>query len=120
MQVYGTLQSAVDAVKNGETIKLYEDGQKAVVKRTVSFTVDPSYTDKESGETKSYKYTITLGDNCTRKYTGNENEWNITYTAPVSKKSPNTGDNSELGIFAVAGLISAVGVAFVLRRKHSM
>ena len=120
MQVYGTLQSAVDAVKNGETIKLYKDGEKAVVKRTVSFKVDPSYTDKESGETKSYNYTITLGDNCTRKDTGNENEWNITYTAPVSKKSPNTGDNSELGIFAVAGLISAVGVALVLRRKHSM
>ena len=120
MQVYGTLQSAVDAVKNGETIKLYEDGQKAVVKRTVSFTVDPSYTDKESGATKNYNYTITLGDNCTRKDTGNENEWNITYTAPVSKKSPNTGDNNELGIFAVAGLISAVGVALVLRRKHSM
>ena len=120
MQVYGTLQSAVDAVKNGETIKLYEDGQKAVVKRTVSFKVDPSYTDKESSETKSYNYTIALGDNCTRKDTGNENEWNITYTAPVSKKSPNTGDNNELGIFAVAGLISAVGVALVLRRKHSM
>ena len=119
-QGYTTLQSAVDAVKNGETIKLYEDGQKAVVKRTVSFKVDPSYTDKESGETKNYNYTITLGDNCTRKDTGNENEWNITYTAPVSKKSPNTGDNSELGIFAVAGLISAVGAALVLRRKHSM
>ena len=119
MQVYGTLQSAVDAVKNGETIKLYKDGEKAVVKRTVSFKVDPSYIDKESGATKNYNYTITLGDNCTRKDTGNENEWNITYTAPVSKKSPNTGDNSELGIFAVAGLISAVGVALLLRRKQS-
>ena len=35
-------------------------------------------------------------------------------------KSPATGDNSELGLFAVAGLISAVGVALVLRRKQSM
>ena len=38
---------------------------------------------------------------------------------PLTEKSPATGDNSELGIFAVAGLISAVGVALVLRRKQS-
>ena len=35
-------------------------------------------------------------------------------------KSPATGDNNELGLFAVAGLISALGVALMLRRKHSM
>ena len=41
---------------------------------------------------------------------------------PLTEKAttPATGDNSELGIFAVAGLISAVGVALVLRRKQSM
>ena len=118
-QVYVSLQSAVDAVKNGETIKLNKDGQTAEVKRTVSFIVDPSYTDKE-GLKKSYNYTITLGDRCIRNTTENENEWDIIYTAPVKTKSPATADESTPGIFAVAGLISAVGVALLLRRKQSM
>ena len=118
-QVYVSLQAAVDAVKNGETIKLNKDGQTAEVKRTVSFIVDPSYTDKE-GLKKSYNYTITLGDRCIRNTTENENEWDIIYTAPVKTKSPATADESELGVFAVAGLISAVGVALLLRRKQSM
>ena len=39
---------------------------------------------------------------------------------PLAEKSPVTGDNNELGLFAVAGLISALGVALMLRRKHSM
>ena len=41
---------------------------------------------------------------------------------PLTEKAttPATGDNSELGLFAVAGLISAVGVALLLRRKQSM
>ena len=101
-QVYVSLQAAVDAVKNGETIKLNKDGQTAEVKRTVSFIVDPSYTDKE-GLKKSYNYTITLGDRCIRNTTENENEWDIIYTAPVKTKSPATADECELGIFAVAG-----------------
>ena len=46
------------------------------------------------------------------------------YYGPLTEtektKAPATGDNSELGLFAVAGLISAVGVALVLRRKQSM
>ena len=39
---------------------------------------------------------------------------------PLAEKSPVTGDNNELGLFAVAGLISALGVALMLRREHSM
>ena len=39
---------------------------------------------------------------------------------PLAEKSPATGDNNELGLFAVTGLISALGVALMLRRKHSM
>ena len=107
-----------------------KDGETAVVRRTVSFTVDPSYKDAD-GSTKNYTYTITLGDGTTRNKTGNENEWSTVYTAPAkadtakagtakTAKAPATGDNSELGLFAVAGLISAVGVALVLRRKQSM
>ena len=46
------------------------------------------------------------------------------YYGPLTEaekaKSPATGDNNELGLFAVAGLISVAGVAFMLRRKHSM
>ena len=50
-------------------------------------------------------------------------EVDMTYdplTETEKAKSPATGDNSELGLFAVAGLISAVGVALLLRRKQSM
>ena len=42
------------------------------------------------------------------------------FFGPLAEKSPVTGDNNELGLFAVAGLISALGVALMLRRKHSM
>ena len=41
-------------------------------------------------------------------------------TEAEKAKSPATGDNNELGLFAVAGLISVAGVALMLRRKHSM
>ena len=44
----------------------------------------------------------------------------VKYFGPLAEKSPATGDNNELGLFAVAGLISALGVALMLRRKHSM
>ena len=37
--VYATLQDAVNAVKNGETIKLLANGQTATVAKTVTFTV---------------------------------------------------------------------------------
>lgn len=37
--VYATLQDAVNAVKNGETIKLLADNQTATVAKTVTFTV---------------------------------------------------------------------------------
>ena len=132
-QVYPTLQAAVDAAKDGDVIKLMKDGETAVVKRTVSFKVDPSY--EKDGNKGNYTYTITLGDGTTRNKTDNENEWSTVYTAPAGEtekadtakagtaktaKAPATGDNSELGLFAVAGLISAVGVALLLRRKQSM
>ncbi len=113
MQVYPSLQAAVDAAKNGDIIKLHKDGEKATVKRTIKFIVDPSKGDTQ----ESYKYTINLGDGCTRKATDNVNEWNIVYTAP---KSPVTADNSELGLFAVVGLISVAAVALILNRKRSM
>ncbi len=113
-QGYTSLQAAVDAAKNGDTIKLLKDGEKATVKRTVKFIVDPSKGDTE----ESYKYTINLGERCTRTKTDNVNEWNIVYTAPA--KSPATGDNNELGLFAVVGLISVAAVALVLNRKRSM
>ena len=128
-QVYPTLQSAIDAAKDGDVIKLMKDGETAVVKRTVSFKVDPSY--EKDGNKGNYTYTITLGDGTTRNKTDNDNEWSTVYTAPAkadtakagtakTAKAPATGDNSELGLFAVAGLTSAVGVAPLLRRKQSM
>ena len=128
-QVYPTLQAAVDAAKDGDVIKLMKDGETAVVRRTVSFTVDPSYKGADDS-TGNYTYTITLGDGTTRNKTDNENEWSTVYTAPAkadtakagtakTASSPLTGDNSELGLFAVVGLISAVGVALLLRRKQS-
>ena len=132
-KVYPTLQAAIDAAKDGDVIKLMKDGETAVVKRTVSFKVDPSY--EKDGNKGNYTYTITLGDGTTRNKTDNENEWSTVYTAPAGEtekadtakagtaktaKAPATGDSSELGLFAVAGLISAVGVALLLRRKQSM
>ena len=60
-------------------------------------------------------------------YCGSDKSKEVEFTLLVTHttksddaKSPATGDNNELGLFAFAGLISAVGVAFVLRRKHSM
>ena len=60
-------------------------------------------------------------------YCGSDKSKEVEFTLLVTHttksddaKSPATGDNNELGLFAFAGLISAVGVAFMLRRKHSM
>ena len=70
--VYPTLQAAVDAAKNGETIKILKDNETAVVNRTVKFTVNPD----------GMKYTITLGANCTDK-DKTDNVFDVVYTAPV-------------------------------------
>ncbi len=70
--VYPTLQAAVDAVSDGQTIKILKAGETAVVNRTVKFTVDP-------GEKT---YTITLGANCTDK-DNSDNVFDVVYTAPV-------------------------------------
>jgi LPXTG-motif cell wall-anchored protein len=60
-------------------------------------------------------------------YCGSDKSKEVEFTLLVTHttksddaKSPATGDESELGLFAFAGLISAVGFAFMLRRKHSM
>ena len=60
-------------------------------------------------------------------YCGSDKSKEVEFTLLVTHatksddaKSPATGDNKELGLFAFAGLISAIGVAFMLRRKHSM
>lgn len=70
--VYPTLQAAVDAAKNGETIKILKDNETAVVNRTVKFTVEPD----------GKPYTINLGAYCTDKDEA-ENVFDVVYTAPV-------------------------------------
>ena len=69
--VYPTLQAAVDAVSNGQTIKILKAGETAVVNRTVKFTVDPD----------GNAYTINLGANCTDK-DETANVFDVVYTAP--------------------------------------
>ena len=69
---YATLQEAVDAVQDGQTITLRKDAGEATVSRTVKFTVAPS----------TYSYTINLGANCTNA-SETAHEYDITYTAPV-------------------------------------
>ena len=70
--VYPTLQAAVDAVSNGQTIKILKADETAVVNRTVKFTVAPD----------GKAYTINLGAYCTDKDEA-ANVFDIVYTTPV-------------------------------------
>ena len=76
-QNYPTLQAAVDAVKNGETIKLLKSDGTATVNRTVKFTVD------RNGENT---YTINLGSYCTDKDEGAD-VYDVVYDRPSSGSS---------------------------------
>lgn len=73
---YSTLQAAVDAVKDGETINILKAYETATVNRTVNFTVMPN------GNT----YTIAAGSNSKNSST-EANTYNITYTAPAAPVS---------------------------------
>lgn len=71
---YATLQEAVDAVQNGQTIVLLKDKQNATVTRTVTFTVQ-----SEAG--KGYTETITAGAGTTGGK-GEDGRYSFTYTRP--------------------------------------
>lgn len=84
-KVYPTLQAAVDAVQNGETIKILKDGETATVSgRSVNFTV------KTDGKT----YTINLGSNCKNNATETD-KYDIVYSRPSS------GSGSSVTTYAV-------------------
>ncbi len=74
---YETLQDAVDAAQNGQTIKLEKDDitESAIVSRTVSFTLDKNSKNGFTG-------TIKAGANTTLKQ--NNDKYDFTYTRPSS------------------------------------
>ena len=75
---YDTLQEAVDAVENGQTITLLKTGESAAVTKTVTFTVV-----NEGGN--SYTATITAGANTTAASSNPDSgtgTYSFTYTAP--------------------------------------
>ena len=79
--------------------------------------------DEDSGYVISDDITVTLnGKKLSNDEAIHDEGWVevIKVFGPLAEKSPATGDNNELGLFAVAGLISVAGVALMLRRKHSM
>ena len=79
--------------------------------------------DEDSGYVISDDITVTLnGKKLSDDEAIHDEGWVevIKVFGPLAEKSPATGDNNELGLFAVAGLISVAGVALMLRRKHSM
>ena len=75
---YKTLQDAVDAVKDNETIKIMKADQKATVSRTVMFTVDPN----------NFNYTIDLGSGYRNRESGD------TYDIYRKSSSDNTSGGS--------------------------
>ena len=82
--VYPTLQAAVDAVQDGQTIGILKADQTATVNRTVKFTVEPA----------GKNYTISLGGNCTDKDT-TEHVFDVVYTAPSGGSSSSYTVNVE-------------------------
>ena len=91
---YASLQDAVNAVQNGQSIKVLKGSQSAVVSRTISFTLD------ENGQTGT---SVTAGANTTRAITGTT--YSFTYTAPAST---GTGSVSTYAITAAAGANGAI------------
>ena len=73
---YESLQAAVDAVQNDETITILKAGGTAMVGRTVKFTVNPD----------GKAYSITLDSYCTDK-DANENVFDVVYSVPSSGSS---------------------------------
>ena len=82
---YTTLQDAVNAVKDGETITLTQDAGSATVNRTVSFNV-------EKGD---FTYEIKIGGNS--KNSGTDDSYEVVYTAPrhSSSSKSSTVDKTE-------------------------
>ena len=74
---YESLQAAVDAVQNNETITILKAGGTATVSRTVKFTVV---------DTGNLGYTIRLGSYCTDR-DANVNVFDVVYSAPSSSSS---------------------------------
>ena len=82
---YDTLQDAVDAVQNDETIEILKDGETAMVSgRSVKFTVNPN----------SHTYTINLGSHCKNNATETDT-YDIVYSRPSS------GSGSSVTTYAV-------------------
>ncbi|MGI6028856.1 MAG: S-layer homology domain-containing protein [Candidatus Heteroscillospira sp.] len=112
-QQYSSLQAAVDAVGNGETIQVLVANQTATVSRTVKFTV--------SGE----DCTITLGANCTDK-DDDANVFDVVYSKPSpgggsSKPSvnpdPEEPEETELPFTDVVGHWAEDAVKYVYENK---
>ena len=76
--VYETLQDAVNAVQDGQTIKVLKEGQTATVSRTVKFTVE-----NKKDDNSTYNYTMNMGSNCTDK-DETENVFDVVYSKPSS------------------------------------
>ena len=73
---YESLQAAVDAVQNDQTITILKTGGTATVSRTVKFTVDPD----------GKAYSITLGSYCTDK-DADVDIFDVVYSTPSSGSS---------------------------------
>ena len=95
---YATLQEAVDAVQNGQTIVLLKDKQNATVTRTVTFTVQ-----SEAG--KGYTETITAGAGTTGGK-GEDGRYSFTYTRPSSDNKPAAPTYAITTVPSVNGTIS--------------
>jgi len=100
---YDTLQEAVDAVQNGQTVKVLKDNESAVVSRTVSFTLDKNGKNGTS---------ITAGPNTVLAPVSN-NVYSFTSSSPAYPGG--TGSSTETKTYtvtaapAVNGTLSPAG-----------
>ena len=82
---YGSLQDAVDNVKNGETVVLLKDGESATVSRDVNFSVD-------STDGNSFTATISAGTGYRNVGSGNSYDFEKNPSTPVN---PNPGGDDD-------------------------
>ena len=82
---YTSLQDAVNAVKDGETITLTKDAGTATINRTVSFTVVKG----------NFTYKINLGNN-SKNNSVIDGNYDIVYTAPSYYDGGSTSGSSEV------------------------
>lgn len=88
LQCFDTLQAAVNAVQNGQTIVLHRpNAEKVVVSRAINFEIDP-------GTITENTYKITAGSGFVLSQNGNE------YT--ISVHHPSTGGSSASRLYTVS------------------